>query len=114
GLTALVAVLYTAQVYLLRVQPNLATTIAIIIATFPGYFLHSHFSFAGHGARDAHTAHIRTLRFAVTSLVGFASNNLGTWTLVSLLHEPKWTPNLFFLFVTPVVTFALNRKWVFA
>jgi len=113
GLTALVGLLYTLQVYKLGVTPNLATTIAIIIATFPGYFLHSHFSFKGHGERDAAQAHSRTLKFAATSLVGFACNNFGTWLLINALHEPKWTPNIYFLFVTPLVTFALNRKWVF-
>ena len=87
GLTALVAVLYTAQVYLLHISPNLATTIAIIIATFPGYVLHSQFSFKGHGERNADEVHIRTMRFAVTSFIGFLCNNLGTWLLVTALNE---------------------------
>lgn len=114
GLTLLVVVLYNMQVYGLGIVPNLATTIAIIIATIPGYLLHSQFSFRGHGDRDAGALHKRTFRFAMTSLLGFLCNNFGTWLLVVALRLPQWTPSLYFLFVTPIVTFALNRKWVFA
>ncbi len=112
ALTLLVGLLYSAGVYLLRIPPMISTTIAIAIATIPGYLLHSHFSFSGHGGRDR--AHVRALRFMVTNGLGFASNLFFTWFLTSYLTQPKWTPNLAFLFITPLLTFWLNRKWVFA
>ncbi len=111
-LTALVGVLYTGGVYLLHLRPMISTSIAIAIATVPGYILHSIFSFSGHGGRDR--VHVRALRFLVTNGIGFSSNLFFTWLLTSFLAEPKWTPNLAFLFVTPLLTFWLNRKWVFA
>jgi len=111
-LTGLVGLLYTFGVYELHLVPTLSTTIAIAIATVPGYLIHSMFSFSGHGNRD--NQHIRALRFAVTNGLSFASNFFFTWLLTSYLGEPKWTPNLAFLFITPVITFTLNRKWVFA
>lgn len=111
-LTAFVGILYTLGVYALHLAPTLSTTIAIAIATVPGYLIHSNFSFSGHGSRD--NQHLRALRFAVTNGLSFASNFFFTWLLTSYLGEPKWTPNLAFLFITPIITFTLNRKWVFA
>jgi putative flippase GtrA len=111
-LTGLVAIMYSFGVYVLNLQPTVSTTISIALVTLPGYFLHSKFSFSGHGGRD--NAHIRAVRFAVTNGLSFASNFFFTWLLTSYLGEPKWTPNLAFLFITPVITFTLNRKWVFA
>ncbi len=111
-LTGLVAIMYTFGVYVLHLAPTLSTTIAIALVTVPGYLIHSKFSFVGHGARD--NQHIRAFRFAVTNGLSFASNFFFTWLLTSYLSEPKWTPNLAFLFITPIITFTLNRKWVFA
>jgi putative flippase GtrA len=111
-LTVLVGLLYSGGVYLCRLAPMVSTTIAIAIATVPGYLIHSKFSFSGHGGRDR--LHVRAFRFAVTNGLGFTSNLFFTWLLTSDLMLPKWTPNLAFLFVTPLLTFWLNRKWVFA
>jgi len=111
-LTAMVGVLYTFGVYGLHLAPTVSTTISIALVTVPGYLLHSMFSFSGHGARD--NAHIRAGRFAVTNGLSFASNFFFTWLLTSYFGLPKWTPNLAFLFVTPIITYTLNRKWVFA
>jgi len=111
-LTGMVGVLYTFGVYALHLAPTLSTTISIALVTVPGYLIHSKFSFVGHGARD--NVHIRAGRFAVTNGLSFASNFFFTWLLTSYFGLPKWTPNLAFLFITPVITFTLNRKWVFA
>lgn len=111
-LTAVVALLYDAQVYLWHIDERLAVTLATLVAAVPGYILHSRVSFAGHGGRDR--VHIRALRFGVTNLSGYCSNLFFTWLLVTHFAEPKWTPNLAFLFITPLMTFWLNRKWVFA
>jgi putative flippase GtrA len=111
-LTAMVGVLYTFGVYSLHLIPTLSTTISIALVTIPGYLIHSKFSFSGHGSRD--NTHVRAMRFAVTNGLSFASNFFFTWLLTSYFGEPKWTPNLAFLFITPIITFTLNRKWVFA
>jgi putative flippase GtrA len=93
------------------VPPLLANLLAYVVAMGLGYILHSTVSFKGHGSRD-NTAR-RTGRFFVVSLVSLGLNSLWVWTLTGLLEGPTWWPLVPMLFVTPAVTFALNRQWVF-
>ena len=93
------------------VPPLLANLLAYVVAMGLGYVLHSTVSFKGHGSRDNPAR--RTGRFFVVSLVSLALNSLWVWTLTGLLDGPTWWPLVPMLFVTPAVTFALNRQWVF-
>ena len=110
GVTAVYAAIYwPLATYVMN--PNLAVAVAFVLATIVGRFAHGAFSFRGHGTRDG-----RTLRkfFAVQSF-GFLLNQGFTWWLVTgpFLHGPTWWPLVPAVFVTPFVTFALNRAWVF-
>lgn len=93
------------------VDPLLSNLFAYAVAMALGYVLHSTVSFKGHGSRD-NTAK-RTGRFLIVSLVSLGLNSLWVWTLTDLLSGPTWWPLVPMLFVTPAVTFALNRQWVF-
>ena len=94
-----------------RGQAVLAVPPAFLVAVTCGYFMHSAWSFRGHGRRDnlARTGG----RFVIVSLVSFALNQLWVWLLVQALGLPLWAPYPLVLGVTPLVVFALNRKWVF-
>ena len=111
-LTLLVAGGYWLLATFAGVEPMLSLTLNFVVFTGLGYVLHSRFSFKGHGARDR--AGARTLRFFVVNLTGFASNQFFVWLLVKHLGGPIWWPVLPIIFVTPLLTFALNRRWVFA
>jgi len=111
-LTVLVVVGYWVVSTLLHVEPMLSLTLNFIVFTGLGYLLHSRFSFRGHGARD--NAAARTMRFFTVNVIGFLSNQFFVWLLVKQLDGPTWWPVLPILFVTPLLTFALNRRWVFA
>lgn len=92
------------------VWPIIAGVIAFCAATVLGNVAHSRISFKGHGTRDARTAH----RFLVVQLFGFALNQLFIWVLTGpLVHGPTWWPIVPAMFVTPLVTFGLQRNWVF-
>ena len=92
-------------------DPNLAWTAGFIAAVLVGYVVHRRWSFRGHGRRDnfARTGG----RFVVVSLVSFGLNQLWVWLLVRQLELPLWAPYPLVLGVTPLVVFALNRRWVF-
>lgn len=92
-------------------DPNLAWTIGFVAAVIFGYVIHSRWSFRGHGRRDdlARTGG----RFVMVSLVSFGLNSFWVWLLVRQLALPLWSPYPLVLGVTPLVVFALNRKWVF-
>ncbi|HEV2748250.1 MAG TPA: GtrA family protein [Allosphingosinicella sp.] len=110
--TALGAGVYWVLATFLGIAPLLANVFGYAVAMGTGYVLHSRISFRGHGRRDnvART----TGRFFVVSLVSFGLNSLFVWLLTGPLDGPTWWPVVPMLFVTPLVTFALNRRWVFA
>jgi putative flippase GtrA len=93
-------------------DPNLAWTVGFLAAVAVGYVIHSRWSFQGHGRRDnlARTGG----RFFIVALISFAINQLWVWLLVQHLDLPLWAPYPLVLGVTPLIIFALNRRWVFA
>lgn len=88
-----------------------ANFLGYVVAMGTGYVMHSRFSFAGHGRRDnlART----TSRFVAVSLVSLALNSFWVWLMTDALRGETWWPTPLMLFVTPLVTFSLNRRWVF-
>ena len=111
-LTVLVAGGYWMVADLLHVEPMLSLTLNFLVFTGLGYLLHSRFSFRGHGSRE--NAPVRTVRFFTVNVIGFLANQFFVWLLVKQLDGPTWWPVLPIIFVTPLLTFALNRRWVFA
>ena len=93
------------------VPPLLANLLGYAIAVAFGYVLHSRVSFRGHGSRD--NVAKRSGRFFVVSLVSLGLNSLFVGILTGPLDGPTWWPVIPMLFVTPLVTFYLNRQWVF-
>jgi putative flippase GtrA len=92
--------------------PLVGNVLGYLAAMVSGYFLHSRWSFKGHGSRDNEVA--TSSRFFAVSLVSFALNTMFVWVLTGpLFHGATWWPLVPILFVTPLVTFALNRFWVF-
>lgn len=111
-LTVLVAGGYWLLATFAGVEPMLSLTLNFLVFTALGYVLHSRFSFRGHGTRDR--AHVRTLRFLTVNTIGFLANQFFVWLLVRELGGPTWWPVVPIVLVTPLLTFALNRRWVFA
>lgn len=91
--------------------PLIGNVLGYVVAMLSGYVMHSRWSFRGHGTRDNI---VRTGgRFFVVSLVSFAMNSFFVWWLTGPMHGATWWPLVPIVFVTPLVTFALNRMWVF-
>jgi len=110
--TALGAGAYWVPATFLGVPPLIANVFGYLVAAGIGYVLHSRVSFRGHGSRDNPAQ--RTGRFLIVSLISLGLNSLFVWALTGPMHGPTWWPVVPMLFVTPLVTFALNRQWVFA
>ena len=110
--TALNAGVYWALATWAGVAPLLANLVGYGSAVISGYVLHSRWSFRGHGRRDnvART----TGRFFLVSLASLGLNSFWVWLLTGALEGPTWWPLVPMLLVTPLLTFALNRRWVFA
>jgi putative flippase GtrA len=110
-LTVLVAGGYWIVADVFGVEPMLSMTLNYLAATGLGYVLHSRFSFRGHGARD--NPRKRTVRFFAVNTTGFLANQFFIWLLVKQMGGPVWWSVIPIVFVTPILTFSLNRRWVF-
>ncbi len=111
-ITLLVAASYWAIAEFLHVDPMVSLTIVFLFFSAVSYFTHGAFTFKGHGERDRQ--HVRATRFLAVNILGFALNQLFVWTLVKQMHGPTWWPTVPMIFVTPLVTFALHRKYVYS
>lgn len=111
--TLLYAAVYSPLAKYHLTTPQIANLAGYFVAMVTGYILHSRWSFRGHGTRD-NTART-TGRFFIVSLVSLGMNSLFVWVLTghAMLAGPWWWPLVPILFVTPLVTFSLNRLWVF-
>jgi putative flippase GtrA len=89
----------------------LAVPPAFLVAVTCGFFLHSLWSFRGHGTRDRSGR--QHLKFFVVQGFGLLLNALFTWATTALLHQPAWVALIPVVTITPIATFALNRQWVF-
>ena len=108
--TALGVGVYALVAIALRWHPQFGNFLAYVVAVATGYVMHSRWSFRDHGGeRTGGTK----LRFVVVSLISYALNSFWVWLLFSRLDLGRAAPILPMLFVTPVVTFVLNRQWVF-
>lgn len=109
GGVALVAV---ATYYLcavpLALPPLLANLIAYLTQLVVGYQAHRLFSFRQQ-RRDAASM----VRYAIMSVGAFGLNSLWVWALTDLAGLARWTPIVPMVALTPLITFALARYWVF-
>jgi putative flippase GtrA len=101
---------YAIVALVLRWHPQLGNFLAYVVAVASGYLLHSKWSFAGHGSERTQGT---KLRFVTVSIISYALNSFWVWLLFSYFHYGPAAPILPMLFVTPAVTFVLNRQWVF-
>lgn len=111
--TGLYVLVYSPLASLELASPQIANLCGYLVAMVTGYVLHSRWSFRDHGTRD-NTART-TSRFFVVSLISLALNAVFVFVLTDslMLDGPWWWPLIPILFVTPLVTFTLNRQWVF-
>jgi putative flippase GtrA len=110
--TALGVGVYALVALVLKWHPQVGNLLAYVTAAGTGYILHSRWSFEGHGRRGnlARTGS----RFLIVSFVSLGLNSFWVWLLTEPMDlSPAW-PILPMLFVTPLVTFTLNRQWVFS
>ncbi len=94
-----------------REQAVLAVPIAFAAAVTAGYFLHSGWSFKGHGTRQSGPG--QKAKFVLVQGVGLGLHAAITWIVTDLLAQPAWVPLIPGLLIVPLVTFVLNRQWVF-
>jgi putative flippase GtrA len=109
-LTTLSAAIYWAAAHF-GVEPLLASMIGHLAGLLIGFRLHAQWTFAG--AAQSTRSSAENLRFVLASLSGLACNLLWVQLLVRTAGAPDWAPIVPMILVTPALTFAVNRSWVF-
>jgi len=89
----------------------LAVPPSFLVAVVCGFFLHSAWSFRGHGTRE--NSGVQQVKFLLVQGFGLLLNALITWLITGPLHGPVWLPLVFVVTLIPLVTFFINRHWVF-
>lgn len=109
SLTLLSAVIYSILV-LLAVPPLLAISMAHGCGIAAGFVVHGRWSFA---VAPQQRDRVAMARFLIASALAFGMNNLWVWLAVDWLRLPSLSPLPAIIIVTPLLSFALNRYWVF-
>ena len=94
-----------------RAHAVYAVPFAFGVAVTAGFFLHSAWSFKGHGTRDSSGR--QHGKFLVVQGFGLALNAAFTWLTTDQLNQAPWVALIPVVLITPIATFALNRQWVF-
>ena len=84
----------------------------LVAAVTAGFFLHSRWSFKGHGTRRR--GGWQQAQFVGVQATGMALNALVTWIGTAAFGLPPWAPLLPAVALATIVTFILNRWLVFA
>ena len=110
--TVLYTAVYSPLAGLRLTSEQMANLCGYLVAVSAGYVLHCRWSFRGHGS----SARAAMPRFFAVSLVSLGCNTFWVWLLTddAMFAGPWWWPLIPTVFVTPLITFALNRLWVFA
>jgi len=108
--TALGVAVYALVALVVRWHPQVGNVLAYLVAMGTGYVMHSRWSFRDHGGERTHAT---KFRFVTVSVISYALNSFWVWLLYTHLGWGRAAPIVPMLFVTPAVTFTLNRQWVF-
>ena len=111
-ITLAVAASYWAIAEYFHVDPMISFTIVFITFSAISYFTHGTFSFKDHGTRDRQ--HARIGRFFAVNVIGYVVNQGFICLLVKELGGPTWWPTIPMIFATPLLTFALHRRFVYS
>jgi len=106
------SVYLTYVLIILPVSLNVAAVLpAFLLSVYVGYHLQSRVTFGDAGAAPFG---LRTrAKFVLTHVVGLLINCAITWIITGPLQGPDWVPLVPSVLITPTVTFALQRWWVF-
>ena len=104
------ALIYSVLAIAFHVAPLLANVASTCCGVVVGYVVHDRWSFAEGEARNDVA---KLARFLMATMLGFAVNSLWVWLLVTTLRLPPLAPVPLMMFVTPWVSFFINRYWVF-
>ena len=110
GVTIFAVLVYVGFASGLHVHPLVANVISYAAGFAASYTVHSRWSFGADRRGEEGTT---LLRFVVASGIAFTLNSFWVWLTTIALHLSPLAPVPAMMFVTPLISFVLNRWWVF-
>jgi len=104
------ALIYSTLTMFAHVAPLASNAVSTACGVSLGYVVHNYWSFADGTAPNDPS---KLARFLTSAGINFAVNSTWVWLLVSFLGLPPLAPVPLMMFVTPWVSFFVNRHWVF-
>jgi putative flippase GtrA len=104
------ALIYSTFTLFGHVAPLASNMVSTACGVSLGYVVHNYWSFADGSAPNDPS---KIARFLTSAAINFAVNSAWVWLLVSFIGLPPLAPVPFMMFVTPWVSFFVNRHWVF-
>jgi len=111
GLAALYSAVYWTLAARFGVPVLIANTVAFAVNLIAGWTLHSRWTFAGR--RTNGPAPAAYAGYFAINAASYGLNSLWVWTIVDHLHGSVALSIIPVVTVTPVLTFLLNRAWIF-
>jgi putative flippase GtrA len=111
GVAIISVFVYWATAVPLKIHPLIANFLSYLTNISLGFMIHRAWTFREFTRNDQ--AANAAYRYFAVSLIALAMNTVWTAALTQFLHMPAWTPILPMVLVTPLVTFLINRHWVF-
>jgi putative flippase GtrA len=111
GVTVFSVLVYAGFASGLHVHPLIANVFSYASGFVASYAAHSRWSFRTERRGEEEGATM--LRFLIASGFAFALNSFWVWLMTIALHLPPLAPVPAMMFVTPLMSFILNRWWVF-
>lgn len=113
AVTLFSALIYSAVVFA-GVFPLAANVVSHGCGMAAGYTVHSRWSFkADTGADNLLGERAMIVRFLIASAFAFLLNSLWVWLAVDVMRLHPLAPLPAMIVLTPLMSFALNRYWVF-
>jgi putative flippase GtrA len=110
GVTLFAVGVYSLAAAVLHIAPLAANLVSWLCGVTVSYLVHSRWSFAAEtGEGEGRTI----LRFLMVAIFAFLLNSFWVWLTTGLFHLHPLAPVPAMMFLTPLVSFLLNRYWVF-
>jgi len=114
GLATLIHVAaYVGFVESFGITPIAANVSAFAIAVIMSFVGHASWTFRQEYRQSGRATHVLFARFVISAVLGLLLNTLFVFVVVTWLGLAYGWAIPCFIFVTPVVLFALNKLWVF-
>lgn len=104
---------YVGFVELLNMPPIISNVVAFLVALVISFAGQAGWTFRDQYQCNRNATHVLFIRFAISAVLGLLLNSFIVLTLVTWAELPYGWAIPFFLFITPLALYVVNRLWVF-